>query len=296
MQFQIIDTESAYRRMLAAPDAEARAAIFRDEIFTPFAGLARFFGGTGPEIFAQWGMSPELFADHARMAPVVEAMARHHAWERAAEALERGRAAFAPYAERVPLDTVVFALTLVDMRGVPLQRGYSGFGAIPGWIMTSYGDPDEDNLARVEAATVHELHHQVLSGCFPQRPIVSSVGSYIVGEGLAESFAAELYGEELTGFWVREFDERDLAEARRVIGAALERSGFDVVRRYIFGDTLARHMGVALPDDERVPDFAGYAVGYRVVQAYLRRTGQSVAEATFVPPERLIAESGFFST
>ncbi|GAB4210231.1 MAG: hypothetical protein OHK0022_42910 [Roseiflexaceae bacterium] len=294
MQFQIIDTESAYRRLLAAPDAAIRATIFRDEIYTPFAGLARFFGGTGPESFAQWGMSPELFADHARMAPILETLAQHRAWERAAEALERGRAAFAPFIDRIPLDTVVFGLMLVDMRPIPLQRGYSGFGAIPGWVMTSYGDPNDENLARVEAATVHELHHQVLSAAFPQRPIISTVGTYIIGEGLAESFAAELYGEELTGFWVREFDERELPEARRVIGAALDRSGFDVVRRYIFGDTIASHMGMAVSDGERVPDFAGYAIGYHVVQAYLRRTGATVAEATFVLPEQIIAESGFF--
>ena len=43
-----------------------------------------------------------------------------------------------------------------------------------------------------------------------------------------------------------------------------------------------------------VPAFAGYALGYRVVQAYLKRTGKNVVEATFVPAQEIVAQSGFF--
>jgi uncharacterized protein YjaZ len=299
MHFQIIDTQSAYRRMLAAPDEERRAAIFRDELYAPFEGLARFFGGDGPAAFAQWGMRPEQFgpAEAERWAAALDALAEHRAWERAAAALERGREAFAEHAGRIPLERVVFGLMLADMRGIPLQSGYTGFGGIPGWIMTVYDQPDDYNLARLEAATVHELHHNILGAAFPGSPMIASVGSYIVGEGLAESFAAELYGEELTGPWAHMLEGDELEQARRAIGGALERSGFNVVRRYIFGDTMARFggMGGGEGEGERVPDFAGYTVGYQVVQAYLRRTGQRVAEATFVPARQIIAESGYFA-
>ncbi|MCB0032906.1 MAG: hypothetical protein KDE51_02710, partial [Anaerolineales bacterium] len=43
-----------------------------------------------------------------------------------------------------------------------------------------------------------------------------------------------------------------------------------------------------------MPDYGGYAVGYRVVQAYLRRTGKTIQEATFVPAAEIVAESGYF--
>jgi uncharacterized protein YjaZ len=43
-----------------------------------------------------------------------------------------------------------------------------------------------------------------------------------------------------------------------------------------------------------VPNFAGYAIGYRIVRQYLQRTGKSVAQATFLPSREIIAESGFF--
>jgi uncharacterized protein YjaZ len=43
-----------------------------------------------------------------------------------------------------------------------------------------------------------------------------------------------------------------------------------------------------------VPPLAGYALGYRVVQQYIRRTGKTVPEATFVPAREIIGESNFF--
>ena len=293
MQFQIVDTEHAYRRLLAAPDAAARERIFSEELIAPFSGLVQFFGGDGMATFAAWGMSPEQFAGDRReqMAEIVETLAAHDAWNKAAQALEDGRAAFARHANRIPLDSIVFGLYVADMSNVPLQRGYTGFGGIPGWIMTVYGVPDEYNLYRIQAATAHELHHNIRGAVFPGNMMTATVGEYMIGEGLAESFAAELYGKDRIGFWVADFDESRLEEARQVIGGALDVTGFDEIRGYIFGDTLAAHMGLPKAG---VPDFAGYAIGYRVVQAYLKRTGKDVVEATFVSPRDIIAQSEFF--
>ena len=44
-----------------------------------------------------------------------------------------------------------------------------------------------------------------------------------------------------------------------------------------------------------MPDYGGYAIGYRVVQAYLARTGQSIEAATFVPADEIVRQSGFFA-
>ncbi len=294
MRFQITDTEAAYRRLLAASDAAAREAIFREQLIAPFQGLVQVFGGDGLAAFKGWGMAPEQFAPpgRAHMAGIIDTLAVHHAWIRAATALEDGRAAFAAYEERIPLQTVAFGLFVADMSASPWARGYTGFGGIPGWIMTVYGEPDEYNLARVEAATVHELHHNILGAVVPYNMMTVTVGQYMVLEGLAESFAAELCGAKLVGPWVTEFDESRLDETRRIIGGALQASGFDQVRSYIFGDTVSASAGRAAVG---VPLYAGYAIGYRVVQDYLRATGKSVVEATFVPAAEIIAESGFFA-
>ena len=101
MDFQVIDTEGIYRRLLAAPDAAAREAIFRAELVEPFEGLARFFGGEGAAMFRQWGMDPEHFAPDgsyggaAAMAARLDALAAADAWGRAARALQAGRDALA---------------------------------------------------------------------------------------------------------------------------------------------------------------------------------------------------------
>ena len=294
MQFQILDTEGAYRRLLAAPDAAAREAIFKTELVEPFGGLVQFFGGDGLAAFAQWGMRPEQFAGEGaeRMRAVIEALAAHDAWGQAAQALEDGRAAFAPYLDRVKLDTVVFGLLVADMSNAPWARGYTGFGAFPGWIMTVYGEPDEYNLARVKAATVHELHHNVLSSTGPGI-LIASLAHYMVGEGLAEAFATELYGADVAGPWVTEFDDARLDETKALFKSALGITDFNQMRRYIFGDPVTAHMGQGA--GLGVPLYAGYALGYRVVQAYLRRTGRSVAEATFVPATEIVEQSEFFA-
>jgi uncharacterized protein YjaZ len=285
MQFNIVDTEAAYRRLLDTRDAAQRQAIFRQELVEPFAGLVQFFGGEGLAVFASWGMSPEQFADDRReqMAAILAALAAGDAWNRAVRALEKGWAAFAAYADRIPLETITFGLYVADMGNAP--HGYTGFGGIPGWIMTVYGAPDEYNLQRVEAATVHELHHNLRGAANPRNTnmMALTVGEYMLVEGLAEAFAAELYGEDRVGPWVTEFDNSNLERTIAIFRDALTLTGFDTIRRYIFGDAAAG-----------VPAFAGYALGYWVVHAYLERTGKTVVEATFVPPQDIITESGFF--
>lgn len=293
MKFEIVDTERAFRDLLAAGDKAARQRIFEERLVEPFRGMIDTLGGGGAAALAGWGMSPDLFAGERgeRTAGIVETLAAHDAWRRAERALNRGREAFADRLDQIPLETIVFGLFIADMSGVPSQRGYTGFGGIPGWIMTVYGDPDAYNLERIEAVTVHELHHNVRGTLFPSNPITMTVGEYMILEGLAESFAAELCGPDKIGYWVTDFDESRLEEACRTIGGALDVSGFAAVRGYIFGDTTAKRMGFPAAG---VPDFAGYAIGYRIAQAYLAKTGRTVAEATFVPASEIIEKSGFF--
>lgn len=294
MKFTILDTQAAYRRMLATPDAATREAIFREELVKPFEGLVQIMGGGDPLImFRQWGMSLDQFSEEQgqQMVHHLKTLAAADAWTKAAQALADGAAAFARYTSRVSVRDVVFGLMLCDMGNIPQQRGYSGFGAIPGWIMTVYGVPDEYNLYRIKACTAHELHHNILAQIFPVNMMTWTVGEYMIMEGLAESFAAELYGEDTIGFWVTDFDNSRLDMTKRIIYEGLDVTGFNRIRGYIFGDEMAEHGGF---EKAGVPAFAGYALGYHTVQAYLKRTRTSVAEATFVPAHTIIEESGFF--
>ena len=296
MHVNFIDTHSTYTRMIAAPDAAAREAIFRAEIVAPFEPVTQVFGGGSDPLatFAQWGMRLDLFEGERRdrSAAVIEQLAANQAWQKTAAALDDARAAFAPYAERISLETVQAALLIGDLSGNPLERGYTGFGGIPGYVMVIYSDPNAYNLPRIKGTTVHELHHNVRSLVAPINFMQVSVAYYIIMEGLAEVFAAELYGEEVVGYYVTDFDETQLDQAKRVIGGALDVTGFNQVRGYIFGDALAEAFHYPAVG---VPNYAGYAIGYRIVRQFVQRTGKSVVEATFLPAEQIIAELGYFA-
>lgn len=297
MYFNIIDTYSVYQQLLAEDDIETREKLFRDELVEPFAGLTRVFGGGDPlALFAQWNMKPENFAPEHRetMLARLDALQAANAFDRAAQSLERGWAAFEPYRDRIRHNSIAFGLFLCDLSALPTAGGYSGFGAIPGWIMTLYDIPTSENLKRVEACTVHELHHNLAAGSdsgvnFNMMTI--TVGEYMVMEGLAESFSAELYGEDSIGPWVTNFDESRLDETWDLFKRDINVTGFNLVSSYIFGDVIATVRGGT---PVGAPLYAGYVVGYKLVQAYLKRTGKTVAEATYTPTAEIIAESHFF--
>jgi uncharacterized protein YjaZ len=114
---------------------------------------------------------------------------------------------------------------------------------------------------------------------------------YIAVEGLAESFAASLYGEEYIGSWATNVKGQDLEKSREIIGKSLNVKGFEEVRKYIFGDHMKNFDG---SEPVGIPAFAGYAVGYHAVRAFLKKTGTTVEKATLIDGETIIKESGYF--
>jgi uncharacterized protein YjaZ len=296
MKLQIIDVESIYRRLLNSASMQEREAIYRQELLAPFAGMMRIMGGGDPLVQAKmWTLyTPEDFDGEQRpiIAEMVRRLSDDGAWQRSAAALERGVAVFAPYSDRIAPDTIACAVVLTKHNSAMPGRGYSGFGGIPGSLMVTLSLADDYTLPRVGPASAHELNHNVRFKIVPFLPMHVTVADYIIAEGLAEAFAAELFGEDLVGYMVSDLSEEELTTARRIIDGALEVSGFNAVRSYIFGDTIAASWG--LPS-AGIPDFAGYAIGYRVVQRYLQRTGRTAVEATFLPSQEIIAESRFFA-
>ncbi len=206
-------------------------------------------------------------------------------------ALEGAAEALAPEEHGVEVGSVVFVLALAEPRTPDLtdrNRGYTGFGGTTGYAAV-LAWPDVYNLSRLPSISVHELHHNVRLAFEPWTQ-GTTVGQYVVLEGLAEAFAAETVGEELLGPWPNALSEEELEEARPVFRDALEVSGFDEIRGYIFGDWAASRMGYVL---RGLPGFAGYVVGYRIVREYLERSGCTAAEATYMPWREIIEGSKY---
>lgn len=203
-------------------------------------------------------------------------------------AVVRALDTLAPSAHGIALAPVDYTLALANPAAMGLQDrnwGYTGFGGMGGVIMM-LALPDDRNVSRLAAMAAHETHHKVRLAFEPWDPATITVGQYYVLEGLAEAFAAALYGEESLGPWVRYVAPSELAKHKPRLQAALEQTGDP--RPYLFGDWAAGFGGY---EPLGLPDFIGYTAGYEIVTSFLRTTGTSATDAAWLPWREIVAAS-----
>lgn len=298
MEITTYDTLSAMRAVIDAPVTERRA-VYRERLIEPLRDYwhvaVRRINPQAPDDEATalkmlWDV--DLEGDLSEHRQALARLEQNAAWTRADEALRLAVRTFEATGRSCTEQQITSLLFLGNHRDrifMDLNRGYAG-AQLPGYVILPIW-PNDYNLPRIPSAIVHEFNHRVRLS-HEAWTMATSVGQYIVLEGLAESFAAELYGPEFVGPWVSGLNAEEMATAKAIIGAALDVSGFDKIRAYVFGDEISRQWG--LPE-LGLPHCAGYTIGYQVVQAYLQRTGRSATAATFVPFEEIIAESHFFA-
>ena len=296
------DTIAAQRAILAAP-VEQRFTVARERILEPlrpfwstFLGRMPHMRGASDEAMAEAALPMiglfKLGADAPDHLAALDQLAAADALGAMRGALERGVRAFADGGHTLPFDRVTGEVLLTDRENdyiMNFMRGYTGAGMIPGYVIVALW-PTDYTLPRIGPAAAHEFHHNVRLSYAPFAMDIS-VGEYIVLEGLAESFAAALYGHDLVGPWVTSLTPEELSSSKEIIGKALDVRGFNNVRPYLFGDPAAAFSGY---EPVGLPFCAGYTIGFHLAQAYLRRTGRTIVEATFTPAAEIIAESGDF--
>lgn len=293
MEFTIQDTFSIYRKIIKEPDIEKKYEIFIGELMGPYEGMFKAFGvpmkaqAGGYDALAMlksWAfLMPEMPDDKAIES--IERFEKANALELCEQAMKDALSKFKDRYSKSSKHIQVGIFLLDGSKMDQKDRGYTGFGGIEGYIMLNYGEVTDYNLSRLKAALAHEAHHN-LSGIIWD-PVNITVGQYIIIEGLAESFAAALYGENCVGPWVADFDMNDMPRVKEVMQGAINIKGFNVVRQYIFGDEKT---GAKLG----IPNCAGYALGYHIVQEFMKTAGKDIIEATDMSAEDIIKESGFF--
>ena len=291
-----IDSLGALKSVLNAPETE-RLEAFRTTLMEPIRPLweqsLRFMPGLESEpdlpIAAAKRFSfftPDL--DASQGLEGIEQFEQAQALETTTRALEQAVRALDPIGHGVQLPEVNYAFILANPDGMDARLGsYTGVGNTPGWIML-LAWPTAYNLPRLSAIVVHEFNHNVRFAFEPMWPM--TLGQYIVAEGLAEAFAAELCGEDMLGRWTTTLRSAELQAVLPRFREAINEPDFNLIRGYIFGDWSAEKFGHARLG---LPDFAGYAVGYHVVRMYLERSGKSAAQATYVPWREIVEASGF---
>lgn len=285
MEIIIQDTLNLYKEMLNLPEGERRE-FFSSELIKPFNPMFEIMHmPRTPEAMG----CIELFGRDSKMLEMLERLEKAGAWNNAKMTIEAAVERFEKACIPLP-EKVVVGIFLGNPEYLAMVEGYTGMGSIPGYIQIMI-DPNEKNLPKLNACIAHEFHHNVLFHNAKWNFMTEvTVGKYLAVEGLAESFAASMFGEEYIGPWVTGVQGADLEIARKIISKSLDVKGFMEVRKYIYG----KHPMIPETQDFGMPFCGGYAVGYHVIQAYLKKTGISIEKATIIDGDEIMKASGYF--
>lgn len=288
MKITVLDTYAAMHEILHAPAGE-RAALL-EEMWRPVAGMYRYFPGP-VDLVAMHAASSgfPLDRDTEACLDAIELLRAADAWGRIERALRSAADRLAESLRRVDLPEV----TVLLVAGDPGDRiyldealGLTANGSVTGYLYLNLW-PSPENLDRVEAMAVHEFDHNVryAPGGVVWDTATVTVGEQIVSEGLADALARELYGDALGRARIGVPHRHDDALYARVT-ANLGITGMQNFASWVLGDAIAGRFG-APPIG--IPTGAGYAVGNRLVDAYLAATGLSASEAVHADAREIIA-------
>ncbi len=285
MEIIIQDTLNLYKKMLNLPEGE-RAQFFGDEILKPFNPMFEIMHM--PKTSEALG-GIQLSGRDSDIVEMLEKLEKVDAWNNAKKTMETAVQRFEKASIPLP-EKVVVGIFLGNPEFLAMSDGYTGMGSIPGYVQIIIA-PNEKNLPKINTCIAHEFHHNVLFHNAKWNFMTEvTVGKYLAVEGLAESFAGSLFGEEFIGPWVTGVQGEGLERSRRIISKSLDVKGFMEVRKYIFG----KHPMMPEAEDLGIPFCGGYAVGYHAAQAYLKNTGISVEKATIIDGDEIMKASGYF--
>lgn len=297
-----VRSDALYRKIMAAP-MEKRDDIFRYDFMKLFEKKWELYHiplkaskPGGYDIVMASGMLGYLLPKELDGAceAYVDLLSDDGFWQSCKSSIERSLQCFEDAGIDLPVRDYVFTVMLANPESpyAKTSDNYSGDGGIPGYIFGSMV-PSDYTKSRLPVALAHETGHNVRYQ-FIRWSNDITLGQYIVAEGLAESFAAHMYGTENVGPWVTKTDGETLNDyIKPLMAEALGEQGFDNITAWMYGDELAALQGY-IPAG--MPYCAGYACGYYLVKHYLQKTGKSIVEATILPADEILAGAADFWT
>jgi uncharacterized protein YjaZ len=290
MNIQAIDTLAAQRKVLEALEHEWQE-IYAEEVMKPLAPFFEkwyLYNPTAPRGPIEMAKQMHFYTPDLGVSQGLEALAmldQAGSWQDCQTALAKAIEVLKPEAHDIHFESVPLSVVLMNPEKFQGNKSYSGVTGNPGAMVFVF--PNSYNLPRLKAATAHEFNHNVRFA-FEPWTMGTTVGQYIIAEGLAEAFAVELFGEDVVGPYSTALTEEQLEALKPRYKGVLEHTGD--IRGYIFGDWAAREFHY---EPRGVPDYAGYTMGYEIVRAFCNSTGKSVAEATYLPWHKIIEESHY---
>ncbi|MEE1737613.1 DUF2268 domain-containing putative Zn-dependent protease [Streptomyces sp. BE147] len=282
MTISVIDSASAMARILAAAPPK-RPDLVRG-MWAPMAGMYHFIpGGVDMATVHRQNFGFDWDSANDQVRDAVDALAAADAWNRIEKAIEGATVCLRAADPAVAVPDLTVLLVVGDPTNahfVDEVQGMSGFGGISRYIAITVW-PTPLVLNRLEAIAVHELHHNVryAPGGIVWDPMTVTVGEHVVSEGLADVFAAELYGDAGYTHFVSEATRTD-DQVLAKVATGLDVTGMQNFTAWVHGDASARLFGA---EPVGLPTGAGYAAGARLVRAYLDATGGTAAQNVHTP-------------
>jgi uncharacterized protein YjaZ len=163
---------------------------------------------------------------------------------------------------------------LQDMHGV------GGFTAGAGkiWLTILPGGDWKDWITH---GVAHEYHHSVWTARFHNKNPILNVADYLVFEGRADSFA-NIIDPLRHSPWTNALTRQQERTARRTIERRLQSTDAQLMQGLMFGGA------------EGVPHWAGYTIGFQIVQSFLKaHPDLNVSQWTAIPANELLQQSSY---
>ena len=300
MKITAIRSDRIYRDMMTAlPDEKEN--IYRNRLMKPFEFKWACVGipltatqEGGYDVVSAAAMSgfyaPAQITE-ARRAEI-EKISSEPFWASCEASIRDTLLGFEQHGIQLPKQEYVFTVVLSDPQSpmTVMAGDYCGDGGIPGYIIGSIV-PNEQSLRLLPVALAHETNHNA-RWQFMQWSNQITLADMIVSEGLAETFAAKMFGEDKVGKWVSETTPEVLQETiKPLVWENLETRDFQMLSSYLYGDEI---MSLRGGQPIGMPYCGGYACGYALIGHYLKKTGVSIYDATITPTEEILKQSEDF--
>lgn len=288
MKITAIRSDAVYAKMAAAPGPE-KERLYRAELMRPFAFKWQCLG---VPLEAENGGYDAAAASAAAGCYHPSQITPEHLgeigllhddrfWQRCEKSIRDTLEGFERNGISLPVQEYCFTILLGDPESpmAALTGDYCGDGGIPGFL-TGTIIPNENSLKMLPAALAHEANHNVRWQFLQWGPQVT-LADMLVCEGLAENFAAMMFGPGSVGPWVKNTSGETLERViKPAVRAHLQENDFQRLSAYLYGDEVTALRGGA---PVGMPHCAGYACGYALIRHYLEKTGQSIYAATVLP-------------
>ncbi|GAA0702254.1 DUF2268 domain-containing protein [Paraclostridium ghonii] len=300
MKVTSIRSDMIYRRIINSPK-DKRNDIYRYELMKPFEFKWKCVGiplkcesEGGYDVISTsamgGGYNPSEIDEKNILE--VEKIRDDEFWGNCEESILNSLKGFEANGIKLPIQNYIFTILLNDPKNpISVINGdYCGDGGIPGYIIGTI-IPNDLSLKMLPVALAHEVNHNV-RWQFMQWGTDITLADMILSEGLAENFAALMFGEDKIGMWVKNNSINILENGIKLqIKENLYEKDFNKITSYLYGDEIASIRGIK---SIGIPYCAGYSCGYELIKYYLEKTGKNIYEATITPTEEILKETEEF--